>query len=426
MQVNIAVVLSVIQVFQHPKRGNIFVSSIELLDRKLCEKLVQSASLTIGHDVLITDESGIVIASNDPLRVGSLHEASLESICHARKFYHDSNAANKLAGTKPGMTIPLIVDAKVIGTIGITGTPHEISQYALLIQQLAQIFLDFERRQRSTTRSDYQKKNLLREIITYDVLTRGKDVVSENAYEFGVDLNTTRVAIQAEVCTPKSVSSDEKQLRLQQERVLAILSRHFDHPQDFVCPRSSTDFVVFAFLLKSLGKTHNLEAIKQKCSTIASECLAEDIRIRIGIGSLASSLESLRRSYENACFAARCIQAGVRSVSCLYVGDVVLEKLASCLPEDISHEVASRLFDRIQTAKNRDEILLTIEHWFRQRFNFVQTAQALHIHKSTLVYRFRRIQETCGLDLYDLDKVLALYLLDMRHRLEGAAPRHDT
>ena len=134
------------------------MSNSDLLDKKLCEKLAQSASLTIGHDVLITDSFGYVVASNDPDRVDSLHKASLEVIQSARKIYHDAAAARKFAGTKPGITIPIIIDSIVIGTIGITGAPHEISQYALLIQQLAQIFLDFEKRQRSTTRTDYRKK----------------------------------------------------------------------------------------------------------------------------------------------------------------------------------------------------------------------------------------------------------------------------
>ncbi|BFL38787.1 sugar diacid recognition domain-containing protein [Agathobaculum massiliense] len=394
------------------------MSNSDLLDKKLCEKLAQSASLTIGHDVLITDSFGYVVASNDPDRVDSLHEASLEVIQSARKIYHDAAAARKFAGTKPGITIPIIIDSIVIGTIGITGAPHEISQYALLIQQLAQIFLDFEKRQRSTTRTDYRKKNLLREIITYDSRSHDEAAICESAYEFGIDLNAARIAVKLEEIKGRHDDASEE-TRVHQAKIMECLLRHFDHPQDFVCPQNNTGYVVFAFGLRSIQPQQYLEMLQQKCLCVSSECLTVGIRLRIGIGFFSHSVETLRQSYENACFALKSIHAGIRNSTCLYIGDVVLEKIAASLPDGICSEISAQMFGRVMQAKNRKEVLLTIEHWFQQRFNFVQTAQALHIHKSTLVYRFRRIRETCGLDMYDLDKVLAIYLLDIRHKLCG-------
>lgn len=40
----------------------------QVLDKELCDKLVQTASLTIGCNVLITDKSCRVVSSNDPRR----------------------------------------------------------------------------------------------------------------------------------------------------------------------------------------------------------------------------------------------------------------------------------------------------------------------------------------------------------------------
>ncbi len=388
----------------------------DLLDRKLCEKLVQSASLTIGHNVLITGADGYVIASNDTSRVDSLHEASLEVIRSAHKIYHDASAACKLAGTKPGITIPIIIDSIVIGTIGITGTPHEISQYALLIQQLAQIFLDFEKRQRSTTRIDYQKKNLLREIITYDSRTCDESSIYESAYEFGTDLKAVRIAIKLEEKgDPHADPSDGTH----QKQILECLTRNFTHPQDFICPQNHIDCVVFAFKDSNMSEQQYLETLQQKCLCVSKECADAGIHVYIGIGSFSQSLQALRLSYEDACFAIKSLRAGIRSTPCLYSGDVIFEKLADKLPEEIYNEVFSQLFGQIKGLKKNQEVFQTIEHWFQQRFNFAQTARALHIHKSTLVYRFHRIYETCGLDMYDLDKVLAIYLLDIRQKLRS-------
>ena len=141
------------------------VSIRRVLDREMCDKLVQSSSLTIGRNVLITDEKGYVLASNMEGRAETLHEASLEVIRTGRTAYHDEKAAAKLKGTRPGMTIPLLVDGQVIGTIGVSGEPQEVSRYAALVQQMTQIFMSFQSRQQTYARVDYQQQNLLREAV---------------------------------------------------------------------------------------------------------------------------------------------------------------------------------------------------------------------------------------------------------------------
>ena len=116
----------------------------EVLNMEFCDKLVRSASLTIGHNVLLTDDCGVILASADNTRLGSLHEASLSVLKSGKMKYHGHSEAQRLSGTFPGVTIPILMGTQVVGTIGITGAPEEISRYALLIQQLAQLFLSFQ------------------------------------------------------------------------------------------------------------------------------------------------------------------------------------------------------------------------------------------------------------------------------------------
>ncbi len=93
------------------------------------------------------------------------------------------------------------------------------------------------------------------------------------------------------------------------------------------------------------------------------------------------------------------------------------KSLPACRTASVA--ISAQMFGRVVQAKNRKEVLLTIEHWFQQRFNFVQTAQALHIHKSTLVYRFRRIRETCRAGYVRSGQGACLVSLDIRHKLCG-------
>ena len=399
------------------KRENHNIFTRRVLDKELCDKLVQSASLTIGCNVLITDETSHVLSSNDPKREGTLHEASIEVIRTKQKTYHNSAAAMRLEGTMPGMTIPLFMGEDVIGTIGITGSPQEISRYAALIQQFAQIFMSFQSQQQTTAQLDYRKQNLIREIVTFERRIRDPEDVYGLAYEVGVDLNVPRVAILVKNGQEAEGELSGEEKNQAAEQVKTTLSKYFPDPQDFICPQNDSEYVVLACLPDGIQDS-SMENVIHSCQEMEADLLSVGHGVLIGIGSMANSLEGLRLSYENASFVLRILQAKIREDTCLTIGDVMLEKLAANLPADVCEEAANTLFRTILHAPNYDEIITIIECWCRLRFQFTKTAEALHIHKSTLVYRFRRIQELYGLDLYDFDRVIALYLLDIRRKLK--------
>ena len=399
------------------KRESHHIFTRRVLDKELCDKLVQSASLTIGCNVLITDETCHILSSNDPNREGTLHEASIEVIRTKQKAYHNSAAAMRLSGTMPGMTIPLFMGDDVIGTIGITGSPQEISRYAALIQQFAQIFMSFQSQQQSSAQLDYRKQNLIREIVTFEKRIRDPEDVYALAYEVGVDLNVPRVAILVKNGQDGESVITEEEKGLASEQVKEILTKYFSDDQDFICPQNEAEYALLACLPDGL-QSSSMEYVIHTCQEMEKDLNQTGHSVIIGIGSMANSLEGLRLSYENASFVLRILQAKIREETCLTIADLMLEKLAANLPEDVCEEAANSLFQNILTAPNYDEIISIIECWCRLRFQFTKTAEALHIHKSTLVYRFRRIQELHGLDLYDFDRVVALYLLDIRRKLK--------
>ena len=254
------------------KREN-HIFTRRVLDKELCDKLVQSASLTIGCNVLITDETCYILSSNDPNRVGTLHEASIEVIRNKQKAYHNSAAAMRLAGTMPGMTIPLFMGDDVIGTIGITGSPQEISRYAALIQQFAQIFMSFQSQQQTTAQLDYRKQNLIREILTFDKRIRNPEDVHALAYDVGVDLNVPRVAVLIKNAQDAEGSYDEEK-GMASEYVKDIITKYFSEDQDFICPQNDSEYVVLASLPDGLQDS-SIEYVAQICKEMETVLLQE-------------------------------------------------------------------------------------------------------------------------------------------------------
>lgn len=70
-------------------------------------------------------------------------------------------------------------------------------------------------------------------------------------------------------------------------------------------------------------------------------------------------------------------------------------------------------YDRDQGA----ELLKTLEAFFDNLGNLARTAEALHVHRNTLLYRLARIGEISGMDLDDAEDRLALWLSLKAHRV---------
>lgn len=138
---------------------------------------------------------------------------------------------------------------------------------------------------------------------------------------------------------------------------------------------------------------------------------------RVGVGSSRPTGLDLSTSYEEALLATRLDPARPASRIVRYVDTSPVAVLAhNATPESIDRLVQVRLgalldYDR----EHRSDLVPTLREWLDATDSLDAVAQRLHIHRSTLVYRIRRIKELLGDDLSDgstrFDVSLALRLL---------------
>jgi PucR family transcriptional regulator, purine catabolism regulatory protein len=75
---------------------------------------------------------------------------------------------------------------------------------------------------------------------------------------------------------------------------------------------------------------------------------------------------------------------------------------------------------------NRSELLPTLEAFFAADNSLAETASKLHLHRNTVAYRLRRIEQISGHQLGDPETRLALHLgLRVRHALAAREPDSD-
>ena len=161
-----------------------------MLGQALAQQIANEITDVIGHNVLITDESGIVMGSGDESRVGQFHEASVEVVRSRRMIAHSSEDVRDLVGTLPGVTIPLIIDDKVVGTIGLSGSPEEVVQFGLVVKRQTEILMQEAARIGTRMTHERATAELLREICEWHHSGAAKAQLMRRGRTLGHDLTS--------------------------------------------------------------------------------------------------------------------------------------------------------------------------------------------------------------------------------------------
>ncbi len=181
-----------------------------------------------------------------------------------------------------------------------------------------------------------------------------------------------------------------------------------------------------AALLKDLSGIARETEIVQFAQALLETVLSETgSAIRIGIGGRCASLKELPRGLREAQEALRLGRILRPEENVLLYAHLTLERLVASVPEEAARETASQLFNRRNSRLLDEEMLRTIDAFFRKSLNVSDTARQLFIHRNTLLYRLDKVQKQTGLDLRCFDDAVTFRLLLALRQYRGEPDRPD-
>lgn len=115
--------------------------------------------------------------------------------------------------------------------------------------------------------------------------------------------------------------------------------------------------------------------------------------------------------------AAYALYMGMRCKAHLWVHEFSAYTLSYCV-EKITEEYPAeellhpglKVLEEYDRQHPGSDLVLTLKQYMLQQFHATHAAESLHVHRTTLLYRLRRIQELTGLQLEDEDTLLHLQL----------------
>ena len=190
---------------------------------------------------------------------------------------------------------------------------------------------------------------------------------------------------------------------------------------DELLPHTATDVLVSmdkhtAAFIKDCSGLEDEDELRQFACAVQETLMGEiALPVTVGIGEVARGIAELHSSYRQARRAIEIGRVYAPERTIHEYRSMMLERFLSDLSPETAEHYHGLLFNRSTARLFSEEMLYTIEMFFKKDLNLSDTARQLYIHRNTLVYRLDKVQRQVGLDLRKFeDAVTFKMLLEMR------------
>ncbi|WP_024695995.1 sugar diacid recognition domain-containing protein [Pseudomonas syringae] len=351
------------------------------LDRDLAQDIVDRAMAILPYNVNVMDYLGIIIGSGDPERLCTRHEGAQLVLADSRVVEIDSQAALHLGGVKPGVNLPLMLDHKLVGVLGITGEPDEVRVYGELVKMTAEMLMEHRRQQADRQWRLQRSEDLLARLLLPDC----PESLVDEARQLGLQPQLPRQAVLIQLDVQTSVVS----------QIVAWLGSRY--PDSWCVMREPT----LLCWCRAVGKDRDDALLLKQFEEHHWPV------VRMATAPLSADLGALR----HACTALRDL---LDYASQARPQHKLLRLDAYRLPVlfwRYRHDwLAAEVAEPIGRLHNHAQLLETLRSWFDYSGESQACADALGIHRNSLRYRLEKIAELTGCDPYKTDDLLRLYL----------------
>lgn len=232
-----------------------------------------------------------------------------------------------------------------------------------------------------------------------------------------------RVLRQDEIGTALVARANEHQIPLEMDRCVVLFQVENTEKQSAyamlgeLIPLVETDTLVEmnrhnTALIKDMNGIDGIDELYQFAQAVEETLTQEGIRqVTIGIGESKPNLSTLAESYLEAKRAMEVGHIFYKNRSIHVFRFLLLERFLMDIPREDGMHYHTLLFNRKTAKLFNDEMLQTIEMFFRKDLNLSDTARQLYIHRNTLVYRLDKVQRQTGLDLRTFDDAVTFKIL---------------
>ena len=179
-----------------------------MIEPELAKKFIERLTQYTEYNINIMNESGVIIASRDPARVGTYHEVA-DRIIRGEQDMIVIRDEKEFPGVLPGINMAITHQGRKEGVIGVTGDPDRIHEVALITRLAMETMLRYEKQQEEIRLRRNRKEHFL------NILTQKEFADSSElrgiARQLGLDESLVRVPVVCRLIDAGNTTADPEE-----------------------------------------------------------------------------------------------------------------------------------------------------------------------------------------------------------------------
>lgn len=346
------------------------------ISEETARQIVESVKEVCGYNINFISPNGTIIASTDPERVGTYHEAGHQAAKTGKALEVEDDQS--YYGTQKGVNMPVLWHGELVAVIGISGEPDQVRKYAYLAQKICILTLrEWELGKKSRGGQDE---------VDYFVrsLVHGAALSSDFIADFVEKKKLNKEGRYVTICVktddrynPANSFMVEEDIR-RTFRMTGSSLYTYEYPGEYILILEKEDLKHYRYLFHMMAEQFG-------------------ILLRIGIGD-AHSLMHQNRSYQEAEIAIKSLlrfdrKADGEQKRIAFYENLDLEVLLGSVPEE-----TAKMFSRKVLGKLDKKAKVALKSYLDCGCRLREASLDLYVHENTMKYQLRKVAQETGLD----------------------------
>ncbi len=376
---------------------------------ELAHPIILKLKALVNHNINIMNDEGVIVASTDSNRLYQIHEGALKVFETKKPILIYQNDENMFHFSKPGVNLPVVIHNKIIGVIGITGNPDDVIKFAQILKVTVEVMLqEIE----LSNKLQYETKIMERWVIEliHPHETDSSKLEIDAKYYLNLDINKE---ISIFLIRFDDLTVDDKNDLDQMINIRNKKEGRIEQIRSFIPKISFSAFLDDGCCLVALS--HMKDNYLSVSRSIKSFYASHKLGVHIGIGNSYHGINGYRKSYLEACESLMLLDRFPKDEKIAHISEWGFVTLF----QQVSTERLSNFYSKYlpEKIKLNDEQIHTLQVLFNSDLNMKLTAQRLHIHRNTLLYRLDNIAKQTDLDPKSFQDAMMLRLLMVIEKL---------
>ena len=395
----------------------------------VAETVLNKISGLINKEIVIGDPLGNVLASTNLSRVGENYsqlQRAAQSSSSVEITKEDYSFTKNPLGI--GIILPLSYNGEIVSVLYIQDDPDNYQKYTSLIRAAAELLI-----YQTLVIDNVPYKDRIKDNFIFGLLHRKLSWDDPRTYEeaelLEVSLHKDKIVMvvyvpgfwQTQFTGEVATSEDERQSRIHQykKKIYDSIKEFFKEASGVQISYFGND--TFVVMIDELANTKGIQMISQirekasQFNGLLHKKFGSDVaKVIIGLGNFYRGKDGIVLAYEEAKVSLQLGMTFAEERPVYHIDDLGMVAILAGGNKRWQENFVRNLLTQLLQEKY---LIETVDMFFDQNMSLTLTAEALGIHRNTLLYRLSKVKKITGLDPRNFNDAIKIKLASILSQL---------